>query len=364
MVKIILLALFFCPSYLFSQITFTPKAGIEFSGLSYYPKSTNKQSDIKISTPDIEMFLSGEIGFQNKREKFSIALEMKNISEGVVVFNDSTVFPNNYGRIGKGRVGHFTGGTHTFVGLFYDRINNYFPSSKILSYFYGAGIGVGFNRTDAYYRETQNAGYSSAFWGGDNFTNIEMWNKPTGHGIFLKLRGGIALHNKKRKECVLLELFWNKGFRKMLEHTVNYSYGYSPLPGSGHSVTGYRFNSRGTTFGSTLGFPIRIVNPKSNRQATSIKTFDDYSLFSITPKIGVDFSNIGYFEKNSTPPNDLKVGPPYNNIFPSLELGYHKQKNKFSLGLVMQNLGKGVTVFNDSNVYATGISNAVYRSGS
>ena len=260
--KIYLLAVFF-PSLLSAQISITPKIGFEYSGIAYYPKGAVKYDDIRITVPDGELFLSVELSMIKKKEKFSLAFDRMNLGEGVLIPQDSVVFSNGY--VGEGTTRSQTGRNVLFVGFLYDRINKPIMGT-LLSWFYGAGFGIGFNKDEAYYRETQNAGYSSSYFGGDNPVSFQRWAKPTGHGVFIKLRSGISLMNKKDREIIILEFFWNQGFRKMVEYTLNYSYSYVGAPGSGHTVTGYRFNNRGTTFGATLGFPIYIAKKKSKPQ--------------------------------------------------------------------------------------------------
>jgi len=246
-----------------AQVSITPKIGFEYSGIAYYPKGAIKYDDIRITIPDGEMFLSCEIGWTIRRDKFSLLIERMNIGEGIKIIRDSVFFSNGF--IGSGQYRLLTGRNGLFLGLNYDKINK--PVKKTwLSYFYGACFGVGFNRTETYYREVQNAGYVDAYRGGDNPYTIRRWAKPTGHGFFLKLRGGLSLMNKKDREIIILEFFWRQGFKKMIEYTANYSYSSTLQPSYGHTVTGYRFNNRGTTFGATLGFPIYIAKKKSKPQ--------------------------------------------------------------------------------------------------
>jgi hypothetical protein len=233
--------------------------GIERSGICYYPKHAMRRNDIKISVPINGVFLSGEIGITKNNKKFSIGYEMKNIGEGMGVINDSAVTPIR--TVFRGIDRHSTGGTISFIGVYYDRYSKINKNISWLKWYYGVGVGIGFNRTDAYYRETQNAGYSS-FASNDYY--LEMWNKPTGHGIFLKFRGGLSVLNKKRREVMLLEVFWNQGLRKMLDHTVNYGYGYPPNPSSWHRVYGLKYSNRGTSFGACLGFPVFIKQKKKS----------------------------------------------------------------------------------------------------
>lgn len=240
-----------------AQVVITPRLGLEYFGISYYPGQAVKRNDIKISVPDKNIFLSGEIGIIKGGSRISISYEMKNLGEGMGVINDSTVSPT--GRVFSGKSILQVSGTISYVGLYYDRfsvLNKNFPRFK---WYYGAGLGIGFNRTDAYYLENQDAGYSSFNYGDVQWQSYgQMWNKPTGNGIFLKIRSGLAYANKRKREILLLDIYWNQGFKKMLEHTVNYGYGIPGNAGSWHHVTGHRYNNRGTTFGATLGFPIYL----------------------------------------------------------------------------------------------------------
>lgn len=261
MKKSLLLVIFF-PGWMNAQISIIPKIGFEYSGIAYYPKGAIKYEDIRITVPEGEGFLGAEISLTKKKQKITLAAELMNLGEGVTIYNDSAVLPNNV--VVYRSASLLTGGSIVFLGIFYDRVSTPIKNTR-LSFFYGCGTGIGFNKNEEYYRTAQDAGYSSAYFGGDNPISIQRWAKPIGHGIFLKLRGGISLLNKKSREIIILEFFWRQGFIKMNEYTVDYSYTYVGAPGSGHSVTGYRFNSRGTTFGSTLGFPIYFSKNKKKK---------------------------------------------------------------------------------------------------
>lgn len=262
MIRLILFTSILTPFLLSAQISITPKIGFEYGGLSYYPKSTKRNSDIRIARPEGEALLAVDISILQKDKKLSLSIESKNLLGGVAIHADTLIFLDGF--IGSGNYRNITGGSHLLVGFMYEKINFFSQSSKYLSWSYGGGLAVGFNRTERHYRETQDAGYHLSYWGGTNFCRIERWTKPTGHGIFLRLRGGISLHNKKSREVIILQAFWNKGMRKMVEHTVDYSYGGElPLPsGRSKTVTGYRFNGRGTTFGASIGFPIYFAKKK------------------------------------------------------------------------------------------------------
>jgi hypothetical protein len=230
------------PLYANAQISFTPKIGFEYSGISYYPKHSQKNHDIRTTIPDGEIFLSFEIGLIIKKQKFSLLIERMNLGEGIKIKRDSAFFANGF--VGSGATRQITGRNILYLG------------SRRLFFYYGMGVGIGFNKDSAYYREVQNAGYSSSYWGGDNPISIQRWAYPTGHGIFVNIRGGLSLLNKKKKEVVILNIFWRHGLRKMVEYTADYSYSSVLNPSYSRTVIGYRFNNRGTTFGTTIGFPI------------------------------------------------------------------------------------------------------------
>jgi hypothetical protein len=262
MYKTLALVLFFSNTVL-GQVSLTPKFGFEYSGIAYHSNGATRYKDIKISTPDGEMFLALEAGFQHKNDKFSLLIERMNVGESVSIIRDSVFYTDGF--VGYGTTRKLTGRNILYLGLQYDKLKK-ITNNQHLSFFYGVGIGIGFNRTATYYREVQNAGYSSLYAGGENIVSIQRWAKPTGHGVFIKLRGGFSLINKKKREAVILELFWRQGFRKMIEYTVDYSYSSTLRPSYGRSVTGYRFNNRGTTFGTTIGFPINLSKHQSRKK--------------------------------------------------------------------------------------------------
>lgn len=233
-----------------------PKFGVEYFAMSYYPKNAAKNKDIKVSMPDLDFLLGIEITVQKMRNKFSLVFENMNLGEGVAILTDSAFYTDGSVTNG-GRTGNKTSRVIHYLGILYSR--TYKPSKESrFSCFWGAGTGIGINKSETYYREVQNAGYSSLYAGGENIVSIQRWAKPTGNGIFLHLWSGLSYINKKGKEAIIFEIFWRQGLRKMVEYTVDYSYSSPLRPSYGRSVTGYRFNNRGTTFGTTLGFPISL----------------------------------------------------------------------------------------------------------
>ena len=256
MYKQLFVPLLLSPCCLFSQLTITPKLGLQLCGFSSYEKGVEPREDLRLSVPDPEVYVGVEANVYAKKYKLSVGLEFNNLGESFTIKNDSSVYDN--GRVGTKHNSESGSHTHILLYTYYDRIYNYLGESKRFSFFYGVGAGIGFNRTDAFYRETQGALYSATYWGGENYTYIEIYHTPSGTGYFLKLRGGLAFHKKNGQEKLLLEMYYNKGFKTMLKHSLNYEYGHAPSQTNIHKVTDLRFNGRGTTLGVNLCMPIYL----------------------------------------------------------------------------------------------------------
>jgi hypothetical protein len=131
----------------------------------------------------------------------------------------------------------------------------------------GGGIGIGLNENKKTFQLSQGLAFSTWRYEGQNFVRGELYSMHNGIGIFIQSRASISYLNKRKEEKIVLQLFFSKGLRNMITHTLNYSYGYTPAGiGSGASVTNYKFNTRGSSFGATLNFPIYISHKNVKHQ--------------------------------------------------------------------------------------------------
>lgn len=247
------------------QFSISPTIGVEWSGISHHDKGQVKRKDLKVNNPDVEGLVGIEFSLQSGEIKISVVIDRKNMGESIRIVNDSLVHYSFYNSLvaGKGSSRLQLGGNFPYLALIWERFPAIEQNRKRIKIIYGTGLGLMFNKSPAYYRETQNAGHTHVYYGGDNYCEIEVFNSPNGIGIFLHLRGGLILVNKYNRERIGLRFFWSQGFRDMIHSSINYSYGYIPAgAGSGQKVNNYKFSTRGTTFGVDLAFPIYFKHPK------------------------------------------------------------------------------------------------------
>jgi hypothetical protein len=128
--------------------------------------------------------------------------------------------------------------------------------SKII-FNYSIGAGYIFPRSKNYWNNTYSR--SEDGWV-DPYTYItyEAIHYRDGFGIFLKAGAGFSIVNKKKKELICFNLFYNQGLKQMAHFDIHYKYGFWNDPQKQVDVSSQILRSRGTTFGFSVGVPITI----------------------------------------------------------------------------------------------------------
>ena len=123
---------------------------------------------------------------------------------------------------------------------------------------YSAGLGVSLNRSKDYYKQV----FSSSSGGGYSpitYYDYDINIYREGFGLFLKGGVGGDFINKKGKRNLCFNLFFYQGLKNMAHFDIRYRYGYYNDPSKQVDVPNQKIYSRGTTFGFSLGVPVRIL---------------------------------------------------------------------------------------------------------
>ncbi|MGQ0739234.1 MAG: hypothetical protein ACT4OJ_09265 [Bacteroidota bacterium] len=123
---------------------------------------------------------------------------------------------------------------------------------------YSAGMGISFNRSKAYYNQvfSRSSGGSQNPW---TYYAYEIEIHRIGPGLFLNGGAGFDFINKKGKRKLSFNIFYKQGLTNMARFDIHYQYGYWNDPAKRVDVPNQKIYSRGTTFGFSLGVPIRII---------------------------------------------------------------------------------------------------------
>jgi hypothetical protein len=127
-----------------------------------------------------------------------------------------------------------------------------------LRFNYSGGLGISLNRSKDYYKEvfsrsSGGASTPSTYYGYDIDINRD------GFGLFLKGVAGVDFINRNGKRKLCLSLFFYQGLKNMADFDIHYQYGYFNDPDKQVDVPNQKLYSRGTTFGVSLGVPIKII---------------------------------------------------------------------------------------------------------
>ena len=122
---------------------------------------------------------------------------------------------------------------------------------------YSAGIGVGFNRSEDYYKS------QSPYTGGgaDQLTYLtySITTTKEGLGLFLNCGAGFDFINKKNQRVLSFNVFYRQGIADMAKYNIHYQYGYLNDPSRQVNVPNQVIYTGGDTFGFSLGVPIKIL---------------------------------------------------------------------------------------------------------
>lgn len=260
MKSILLLFIITISLQLQSQILFTPKIGFELNGFNSVAVNQIKRQDLRVTVLDFGVHFGAELGVVKKNNKFSFLVERKGFASAFRIINDSAIVPNTnpIRYSSNNRNSLVLGISSVYYGLNYDRIDIKSNLFEKLVFNYGFGVGIHLNLRKQDYIDFTNLSYYQSSWSGFNYTNSEVFTFRRGNGFNVKIRGGFAFLNKKKRAYLTLDAYWNQGFVVMNNYIVNYNYGTTNVPSTYRSVKEYKYNTRGTTAGVTLGFPIYL----------------------------------------------------------------------------------------------------------
>lgn len=256
----IFLFLICCASQLsFSQqFEIIPRAGLQWVGLLTVHGPNGKPNDLTTNIPDLVVTIGADIVY--KRNDFSHVLSVQQTGLGPTfrisnMYSDQGIIPSIDNVFGS------SGGNVFFLGYSLQKeTKKYgkFIGRTTVRAHYGLGVGAGFNRSQEVY-DSSMASYCDSWQIGTSYERHCINARAGGNGFFITGKGGLNFYNKRKKELFNLQLFWHQGLAQMADFILDYEYGYTNQPQLQRRVNGVVLRSRGTVFGFTAGFPIRII---------------------------------------------------------------------------------------------------------
>ena len=244
------------------KLQVVPKVGFQYFGFSYLSKDNLLSDDFKKSSLEFEGAIGLDVKYKLKRWTHVLSLQNALLGPSFSTRNmyaDKGITPTLPGHR------HATITPHALLSYALQRESRklfQFTRKIRTSFYYSAGIGVGFNRTKWYYnialQQYTFSATTSTNSSPNNYYNLVIDYRRAGIGLFMPVTVGLNFYNKRNKNFLTFQAFWNQGLKKMAEYNIRYRYGYYNYPQyqRQQEVT---LKTRGTVFGVTMGVPIRIL---------------------------------------------------------------------------------------------------------
>lgn len=236
----------------------TPNVDLQYSGLSFVKNSEKNANDFKRSVPLLNFMSSIDVFYKPHKLIHKITLEYSRVGDGFKVVNHF-LGPTD---IGVHTISHAGGFEHLILSynLGYESKKLHNPIGNLKIRYTGSfGLGIGFNRSKAYYRDIF---YPIDYGLQDGNTYMAYLGtlSRTGMGIFSIVNAGFDIVSRKNKRVLSFSFFYNKGFTEMIKFNIHYQYGFFNDPNKQVDVPNQLLRSRGTSFGLKIGIPIKILH--------------------------------------------------------------------------------------------------------
>lgn len=229
-----------------------------FSGISY--TNGHNRDEFGSSIPRINGSWGVDIIFKHKKTSHKFSIEQVPFEKYFKLTNKFIVPPNQ----GLGFSIHKYGTAIDHFIFSYalqkeGKREKGFLFHSSIRFNYSAGIGVSLNRSKAFYKEIYPN--SSGGWASNvTYSAYEAIHHRKGFGLFLRSTGGFDFINKRKNNRWLrINLFYDQGLKDMVHFDIHYIYGYFNDPSRQVDVPKQVLKSRGTTFGLSIGVPIKIL---------------------------------------------------------------------------------------------------------
>ncbi len=251
---------FFALSAKAQQLSIVPNSGINFSSISYraggkdpasiltYPKWSNINPGMGVDFIYKKNSLKQVLSFSST--PFGMSFKGKINKEGTNEVISTFIYSSAQRQ--------FTLGYQLFKET---SISSYTRKYK-LAFFYGAGIGIGFNRKREFYEK--NSSNVNLAWPSFPQSGIEINGKYSAYrkniGVYVMPEAGFTLHNKKNKPLLNLSLYYYLGLTPISSFDVNIRYTRSNT--SPVFQENQLLKTRGGIFGLKLGVPLKTFQLK------------------------------------------------------------------------------------------------------
>ncbi len=230
-----------------------------FSGISY--TNGHNRDEFRPSNAKINLSWGIDLIYKSKKINHKISLEEMPLGMNFKLFNKFSAPPNTDRLLGFFNASFGREIDHLIFSYALlkegGKEKGFLFHSKI-RFNYSIGTGLSFNRSKSFYNKVfpnSSGGFSSP----NTYVAYEADHNRDGFGIFLRGTGGFDFINKKKNKRVLsFNVFYNQGLKDMAHFDIHYQYGYWNDPSKQVDVPKQVLRTRGTTFGFSLGVPIKI----------------------------------------------------------------------------------------------------------
>jgi hypothetical protein len=227
-----------------------PRVGFQYHGLVSSPDRP-KSSEFKKSSPEFAALIGADIKFRSQTMVHIVSIDNIALGPSFSFYNtfaDRGIIPTTGAHRAASSINHL---------LLSYGLERESKTKNRLQLFYALQAGIGFNKSQNVYDSVLAPdGFGTEI--GTSYMKYTIKYSRVGLGIFLTGKAGITLLNKKKKDILNLYGYWHQGLKRMATYDIRYSYGYYDYPQYQRSDQ-VRLHSRGTVFGVSLGFPIRLI---------------------------------------------------------------------------------------------------------
>ena len=244
------------------KLYIVPNSGINLSAFGY--RSGGKDPSSILTYPksnNINPGMGADIVYE--KDRFRHVLSFSSMPVGIsfkgTVIREGTnlssiIFSNSSSK------NQFLLGYHFFM---LKQLNK--PTAKRpLHFYYGAGLGIGFNRSKKFYALNSTNIHDGLINGFDNHFYAYTYDAFRKNiGVFAIPEAGFTLFNKKKKPILNASFYYNIGLTEMSEFKLHLNYGKLNTP-SYNFTENQNLRTRGGVYGFKIGVPIKIFDFKKH----------------------------------------------------------------------------------------------------
>lgn len=264
--KLVIAAFFFVNYCTAQKISIAPHVGMNLNSFGY-PKSNIATNSILSYPKDINLGyqVGGDLTYTvgNKKHVLSIS----SVPLGVQFRGDVKNIEMTQTRIIFKRSSNDRQPLLSYQ-LFFSNIISKPGSIRNISFFYGGGMGVGFNRSKDFYKLNNVPEPGGAVGTSDSLYHLYEYTKNRlGAGYFVMPEIGFSFFNKDDNPLVNISFFYYIGLKTQASYNLILRYGKE---GTNYNIEERPIlGTRGGFYGAKLSFPFSLYTLKKTRKKTS-----------------------------------------------------------------------------------------------